>query len=185
MTSTTVQNVTRFFNGESLSSIFSDRVVREKDKTINEIYNYTPDQLEDDHSFIQWVFPTPRASIYNSNSPILSMDDIFVLKKNERIIKWLTLFRDKIFGYWGLYPKDSNRVYLLNGHNGLRFSRAIECLTLFGIDVTYVFDTVMYFINNGIVTPRYEIYEGKNTPIWFIRYHESLLKRWELVLRYY
>lgn len=169
----TVNNLTRFFNGESLANIFSNQAINEQNKTIFDIYNYDDRLIEDDHSFIQWIFPTPRASAFNRNAPVLTMNDISILRNNREIIRWLNLFKDKMFKYWGLTPKNTIQAHLLNGHNGLRFSRAIECLTLFGIEVGDIFTTVRELINIGVIRPSFDYYKGDYLPLWFIRYKES------------
>lgn len=171
-----LQNVTRFFHGESLASIFKDQGIREQNKTIDDIYHYDDYSLEADHSFIQWIFPTPRASVYNGNAPVLSMEDIAILKKDPKVINWLNAFKSKMFDYFGISPKNYDKSRILNGHNGLRLSRAIECLTLFGIEVADIFDDIKDIIERGYVRPYCEVYDDKTLPIWFIRYKEAASK---------
>lgn len=166
--STAASNVLRFFQGENLNSI-----IGRGNKTIEQVYNYDENELEDDHAFIQWVFPTPRSSAYNGDAPVLTIYDIIFLRTNPLIIDWLNKFKDKMFAYWGINPVNVQRSFLLNGHNGLRLSRAIECLTLFGIDISYALTVVNQLIEKNYLNPYYDNYQGRRYPVWFIRYFES------------
>lgn len=173
-----VEKVTKFFNGENISDILGDKSDKYDKKNIWDIYNYTDYKLETDHSFIQWIFPTQRPSAFNPTAPTLTYNEILMLKHDENIIEWLQKFKNKMFSYWGIKPVDSNRLLLLNGHNGLRLSRAIECLTLFGIFTPYDFSNFNIVIAGGfvrnIIYPHMEKYEDKTIPIWCIRYHEAM-----------
>eukprot|EP01039_Chlorochromonas_danica_P000071 gene71-77_t len=93
------QNVTRFFHGESLRTIFRDQGIHEDDKTIQTIYSYDGIQLEEDRSFIQWVFPTPRASRFNGNAPVLTLEDIGRLRTDREKICVLQKFYLDIMAY--------------------------------------------------------------------------------------
>lgn len=166
-------NYLRFCNGESIDFIINGKHTK---RTIEDIYNYNEEQLEDDHSFIQWIFPTPRASAYNPNAPILSIEDIKSLRTNENIINILLRFKEKMFSYWGIEPFNNSKISLLNSHNGLRLSRAIECLTLFGIDVKENFDVLNDCIISRILEPYCENYNGFLLQLWFIRYYENINK---------
>lgn len=123
----------RFINEESIDSILGEN---ETGTRYEDILNYDNIRLEDNHSFIQWVFPTNRFSNFNNKCPILSKAEILSLRSNEKIINILSLFKDKMFEYWGIYPTNYDKMKLLNGHNGLRLSRAIESLNFFGFNIS-------------------------------------------------
>lgn len=168
-------NYLRFCTHESIDFILNKK---ESDRNLDGIYNYNDKDLEDDHAFIQWIFPTPRKSNFNETAPILSVDEIKMLRNNKVVINILHNFKNKMFSYWGISPYDPNKLHLLNGHNGLRLSRAIECLTLFGIDIKYILDILNDGIKAGILKPHCEYYTEHintyNIPIWFIRYYENV-----------
>ena len=52
-------------------------------KTIGEIYGYTDQQIETDHTFIQWLFPTDEPSRSVPNSPVLKPNDVVLIKESE------------------------------------------------------------------------------------------------------
>ena len=164
-----VANFLRFCLGQSIHDITNSG---DEKSSVEDIFEYT-DKLESNHSFIQWVFPTPRTSEYNSNCPILSEQDIDKIK-NIRIINEILLdFKNFFFDYWGIIPENKDKIRLLNGHNGLRLSRAIECLTLFNIDVREIFPILEKYIELKIIHPKMENYKGEMIPIWFVRFIEN------------
>lgn len=178
--STDFTNVIKFFHGTDIRKITNDEI---SNVNIISIYNYDNYMLEYDHRFIQWVFPTFRQSEYNNTAPVISLKEIEDLRKDPIIIEWLIKFKNKLFIYWGLIKHDdlemgiNGNILLLNGHNGLRLSRAIECLTLFNIDISEIFPILDQNIKNKNLKPFCEIYKGKMTPLWFIRYDEALIKK--------
>lgn len=103
-----------------------------RSKRYDRIMRYTSNQLEEDHAFIQWLFPTTTPSRFNNTAPVI---DIIELKSHpdfqsarEKIINSLYL----IMKHWGIDENfevfDFNRFKLLNGHNGLRLSRVLQSL---------------------------------------------------------
>lgn len=169
-------NVIAFFHGIMLANLIQGE---NSTRNIDSIFNYDDYELEGDHAFIQWVFPTFRSSAFNPTAPIISLNEIKELRKDPKIIEWLNKFKIKMFTYWGLIKSDDielgiyGDIKLLNGHNGLRLSRAIECLTLFGIEIAEVFDVIKENIRTGVLNPYCIPFEGNSTPVWFVRYMES------------
>lgn len=168
-------NYLKFSVGISIDMILTNT---DSSRNIQGIFEYDKEQLEDDHAFIQWVFPTYRPSAYNDRSPVLTKQEIISIRNSPVIRNILNKFKDKMFNYWGLYDGDNSKLQLLNGHNGLRLSRVIECLTLFRIDVTDIFPMLHEKIKSGVLNPRCEYYtldsKNVNLPIWIIRYYENL-----------
>jgi hypothetical protein len=66
-------------------------------RSIDQIWQMTAEELEENHDFIQWLFPLPQRSKYNPKAPVLSQKDIdtFIQDKvlRERVRKsyWLML----------------------------------------------------------------------------------------------
>lgn len=174
ITMTELDKIKRFFYGESINSILDNENTGKIQNNIEEIYKYDSFQLENQHTFIQWIFPTMRKSHYNNDAPLLSIEDIKILREDGIIIQWLIKMKDKMFNYWGIDPKEPKRANILNGHNGLRLSRAIECLTLFGIDISYIFLKLRELTIEGVLKPHSQYYEGERIFIWLIRYKQSL-----------
>lgn len=164
-----MENYLRFCLGESTGEIIGKR----NNATVETIMNYNSEELEKKHDFIQWVFPTYRYSKFNSSAPILTREEISRIKNNPGVQLILTNFAIKFSEYWGLVPYDRKKLILLNGHNGLRLSRMIECLTLFGFDLNEILEAIQQGIDDEILNPEYEMYENERIPIWFVRYLEN------------
>jgi hypothetical protein len=96
-------------------------------RSFDEIMKYSDQQLENDHQYIQWIFPLPAASMFNSTSPVI---DVKELQKYPQAKEAILGSYEKLTKFWGIYenPVDAQRITLLNGHNGLRFSRFLQSM---------------------------------------------------------
>lgn len=99
-------------------------------RTLQDILDYTDDQVEFDHQFIQWIFPLPETSAFNSDAPQIDIQKVLASElAHEKVL----LAYEKMRNYWGIGDTiDTKRMRLLNGHNGLRFSRALQSLVYHG-----------------------------------------------------
>lgn len=96
-----------------------------------EILQYSEGELEIGHDFIQWIFPTTTQSAYNSDAPCINIRELRNHEQfpdaQEKMKQSLKLMKS----HWGLKDDGSvitPKVFLLNGHNGLRFSRVLQSL---------------------------------------------------------
>lgn len=95
-------------------------------KSFLDILAYDDRHLESDHQYIQWIFPLPDASAYNSDAPLIDVKSVFAnpIAKGSVVLSY-----DKMRNFWGLGDEvDLDKLRSLNGHNGLRFSRALQSL---------------------------------------------------------
>ncbi len=120
---------------------------------------YTDRELEFDHAYIQWIFPLPEASRFNPDAPLI---DVSELKKelqgngssNENTVRILKENHEravlKMVQFWGIDPFNAKRLACLNGHNGLRFSRFIQCMVYHGhqVQARSVLDNVLAIVNS-------------------------------------
>lgn len=82
--------------------------------------------LEQQHDYIQWLFPLPQASRFNMSAPVLSPEDIAMIRTDgeaqanlrRAAARMLSFYRAN--DHW-LAPFD---------HNHLRITRIIRCLAL-------------------------------------------------------
>lgn len=129
-------------------------------RTYNQIIRYNDLQLENDHSYIQWVFPTETQSEYNAWAPVISREqakklaDIGLVKENlhRMFMRMLLFYGVQLMSNIELEEKEEDTIvvitkgrrtswvfhkarieeWLQNGnHNLLRISRILECLRLF------------------------------------------------------
>jgi hypothetical protein len=94
--------------------------------TLAQIWEFDDEQIERNHSFIQWVFPTDLKSGSNNLSAVLSVTELGMLQNNDAIaqnieksISWFLSFLSK-YNHW-----------ITNyNHNHLRVSRIIRSTAL-------------------------------------------------------
>ena len=94
-----------------------------KGRMFIEILNFSDEELEIEHDYIQWIFPSDVPSKYNPNAPILTSELIEKLKTDELVKKNITLatFRFTVFlsNFHWLYK---------HNHNLKRITRVLRCL---------------------------------------------------------
>ena len=97
-------------------------------RTISQICDFSDEELEGKHDYIQWLFPNRQPSRYNPKAPILTDQDIEAVKSSPEIQGWVersfqkmwnfyALSEDQPLGYWWESPRFH--------HNLLRMSRML------------------------------------------------------------
>lgn len=112
--------------------------------TIDEILNFSNDQLEVIHNYIQWIFPTTETSKFNKDVPIMTEEIIKTFKKNPKCkLNMLKCFK-RMLNFYGLKLEDKlviknidykERSYdwiYIHPHNHMRITRILKSLKLFG-----------------------------------------------------
>lgn len=106
-------------------------------RTIKDMLEMTDAGLEATHNVIQWLFPLHEKSLHSVDTPVLTPDDIAVLRSDStatfNILDALKRFRD----FYGFLPVDEKKKasWCNDGnHNLLRITRIIRSLRLFGIE---------------------------------------------------
>lgn len=104
------------------------------------------DLLEDEHDYIQWLFPLPERSKYNPGSPILTREIIKELTENQKFKGKFGLFRqaqETMLDFYGIKEATGGADLCFIGkrhdmrhwltefsHNHLRISRIIKSVSL-------------------------------------------------------
>lgn len=118
--------------------------------TIDQIWNWNYEQLEDVHDYIQWLFPLTQPSNFNRNAPILTQSDIEQFHNSDKLkSRALTSFKTML-QFYGLQclenddslkitPSDTfkeRKLEWLNwgDHNHLRITRILTSLRLMGLE---------------------------------------------------
>lgn len=104
---------------------------------------FSPDDIERQHDFIQWVFPTDQRSAFNPNAPVITAAEIAAIDPGERhdltnsIMRSLTVMM-KFYGFSTLgtdhpyFVEVSSSIFRTGiTHHDLRMTRILRCLTLF------------------------------------------------------
>lgn len=111
-------------------NFLNGKLCTENGKTYSEIINYTSDDLENDHKFIQWIFPTTQPSDYAKNVPIIDIAELQTfIRDDPTIIEKLKQSYNLMIKHWGLDDIQCiKNMEKLNGHNALRLSRMLQSL---------------------------------------------------------
>lgn len=122
----------------------------DKGRTLSEILGWSDEQLENSHDTIQWLFPLNVPSNYNSNAPVLSDEEIEIIKKDELIQKNII----KSYYRFVRFYNDFDWV-TPNNHNYLRLTRILKSLRLTGLyrEQRYLKGAldVFYFMHKEII----------------------------------
>lgn len=137
------------------------------------IMSYNEHELEDDHSFIQWIFPTIRRSIYNRDAPIIDISELRSHHKYEDARLKMLRSLEMMKVHWGIMGNeifDFEKFQCLDGHNGLRLSRVLQSLIYHEL-VTEAYELLRLVCSNlKYLHPHYE----RGTLIWERRFNEAI-----------
>lgn len=161
-------NMSLSLNTDAYILFLSDQLSTGSGRLYSQILKSTTEQLENDHQFIQWLFPLQEASAYVSQSPIINLKQLqSAIQNDPTICQKMLASTIMMFKHWGLTIhnscKESNPVVInlqnlkrLNGHDGLRFSRVLQSLVYHGFHdlATKTYHVVMNYANGHIAILR-------------------------------
>ena len=98
-----------------------------KGRFLSDIWNFTNEEIEYNHDFIQLVFPLNKSSnaVFN-NLYLKSALEIDMLKQDDLVQENLLRSRNWFINFL----KNNNHWKSYSDHNQLRITRVIECLRL-------------------------------------------------------
>lgn len=127
-----------------LLQFYNNELVHPSGKTIDEILAIGPDEFEECHDYVQWLFPTYEKSAYAKVAPLLDFNTRweFVLPQSFCWNKFEQVFYFAM-NQWGLRPNYEknhlliiddvrNSIIISSPHNWLRITRILKCCKLFG-----------------------------------------------------
>ena len=97
-----------------------------RNRGIEDILNFDDEDLEAAHDYIQWLFPLAESSAFNRFAPVLSSQDIAMLKHSEVARRNTIEAAARMLAF---YKRQSHWLTAIN-HNHLRISRIIRSLAL-------------------------------------------------------
>jgi hypothetical protein len=116
-------------------------------RMLSEMWNWSDEDLEIMHDFIQWMFPMREPSQYNPDAPLLTEDDIAPFRKDDLLQSNLRKSFVRILAFLGLAvtetgtvvesPQFAERVPEVWGvpnHNWLRITRILKSLFTLGLE---------------------------------------------------
>ena len=131
-------------------------------RSLIEMQHYNHEQLENDHKYIQWMFPSSIKSVFNQSAPVLKRKDVEYIKQSEKIKENMKISLMVITDFLGL-AKDyvENKYFVKNSrvekwltpenHNFIRLSRILRSLILFDLkdEAQLLLNCLTEIYNNG------------------------------------
>lgn len=125
-----------------LSNFYNHLVFDSQGRLLKEIWEWTDDELESTHDYIQWLFPLREDSICQPDSPILTDRDIAVIDKENVRRSFLVMCDFYGIEYQGVTIRTNPHTWIYKhhnwlrpkNHNYLRLTRIIKSLMLFGLE---------------------------------------------------
>ena len=134
-------------------------------RKIEDYLKFTPQEMEEIHDYIQWVFPTETRSMFNKKAPILNRHIIHAINSLPGAMANYLRFLDKMLVFYML-----NKHWLVEkDHNHLRITRIIESVSLIAGErmAAHVYKTLMRLIVNAG-----HPVDDRAITIWQDKYHE-------------
>jgi hypothetical protein len=97
--------------------------------TLDQILDFTDDDMEYVHDYIQWAFPLTVPSRFNPDAPLLSEEDIRHFKAD----KSLQATAVKLHNRFLKFLVNTHRWRQTHDHNHLRITRMLTFLSLIGL----------------------------------------------------
>ena len=114
---------------------------------LNDILAWPDDKFETVHALLQWLFPIPEPSKFNTEAPLLSNHDIAAFKSDPLLRANLMKSFERILTFLGLSLSDQGEVvegqnftarvpdvWCSPNHNWPRLTRILRSLMLLGMD---------------------------------------------------
>lgn len=108
---------------------------------IGAILKMEDDELENDHNYIQLIFPLPEPSGHNKKAPILDNDDILQFMYSDSKVKHPYIKKtpqikvnasDCLTMMIGFFQRNRKRVMSKNNHNQKRITRMLRFFRIVG-----------------------------------------------------
>ena len=143
----------------SLSAFLEGKMPDTNGRMLEEIFNFSDQEIESRHDYIQWVFPLDEKSRSNFAAPVLEEFEIEEIRSSEIAQQNLIKSADWFFHFL----QQHDHWIKSYDHNHLRITRVIKCLRLLIDDETAdkFHATVKYYLGN-----RYEEIGIKPRTFW-------------------
>jgi hypothetical protein len=114
-------------------------------RTLVQIWDFSDEEMEGYHDFIQWLFPLREPSRYNPDAPLLTDADIASFRADPTLGVHLLRSLDRFLDFVGLVRREGRiepgptfqqkrEVWTIPNHNWLRVTRVLHCLRILGLE---------------------------------------------------
>jgi hypothetical protein len=95
-------------------------------RSLADVLAFDDSTLERSHDYIQWLFPLPEASRFSAGAPVLSHEEIALIRLSGVARANLRRARDRMLAFY----RENDHWLVPFDHNHLRITRIIRCLGL-------------------------------------------------------
>jgi len=128
-----------------LLEFYQGRGLDSEGRALAQIWDFSDEEMEDYHDFIQWMFPLREPSQFNPNAPLLTDEDIasfradpalgaHLLRSLDRFLDFVGLVRREVRIEPGLTFRPKREVWTIPNHNWLRVTRVLHSLRILGLE---------------------------------------------------
>jgi Opioid growth factor receptor (OGFr) conserved region len=89
-----------------------------------DVLAFDDSSLESSHDYIQWLFPLPEASRFSPDAPVLTHEEIELIRASRAARANLLRARDRMLAFY----RANDHWLVPFDHNHLRITRIIRCL---------------------------------------------------------
>jgi hypothetical protein len=134
----------RFYSGAEPDS---------RGRRLTEVQNWSDEELERNHDYIQWLFPLDEPSGFNVNAPILDASTVHEFDSREELRRNLRTSLLRMLSFYGMellhshpprvvraasFAERSLNWMTPSNHNHLRMTRILKSLRLLGLEAEAV-----------------------------------------------
>lgn len=108
---------------------------------VDKVHQFTEEELENRHDYIQWLFPLTEISQFNKNAPILDEETINQFKDNFFLRQNLKKSFNVMMHFYGFEYKPhltwneiNNHWITEKNHNFLRITRIMKSMCILGCE---------------------------------------------------
>jgi hypothetical protein len=131
-----MSQLTEFYRGHGVDS---------EGRTLADLWNYSLEEMEAIHDFIQWMFPLAEPSRFNPAAPLLTAADIAAFHAEPQLREDLLRSFQKFLTFLGLGYTEGRvvpsaegarrrEVFSAPNHNWLRITRVLKSTRILGLE---------------------------------------------------
>jgi hypothetical protein len=129
-------------------AFYSGSAPDHRGRYLHEIQEWPEDQLEGVHDYIQWLFPLPEPSGFNTAAPILTRESMQEFRTRPELQQRLRVSFLRMVNFYGLEARSDEQITVARApnfaakaavwlspanHNHLRITRILRCLSFLGL----------------------------------------------------
>jgi len=115
-------------------------------RTLDQVWGWDNEDLEQCHDFIQWMFPLDEPSAFNPDAPLVTQDDRLAFRTDPQLQAAMRRSLSVFLAFLGLSVAEDGRVvrgrdferrlslWKHANHNWLRITRVLKSLRLLGFE---------------------------------------------------